>query len=148
MLAAFAAGAALATSLAVQASNVVTHVSLTSDVPTGRTQQQSRTTEARPELTRVAALASTAAATKRFLTGSGPISAVWANSGEDKVTRDELRARKNTVVPNSAWTGTQVSIFGAKNEVVAFNLVLEAATTAASEASLRRMTASPAHSQL
>jgi hypothetical protein len=133
MLAAFAAGAALATSLAVQASDVVTQVSLASNVPTERTQQQNRTTDARPELTRVAALASTAVPTQRFLTGNGPISAVWANTGEDKVTREELRARKNTVVPNSAWTGTQVSIFGAKNEVVAFNLVLEAATTAATD---------------
>ncbi len=57
------------------------------------------------------------------------ISAVWANDGGDKVTRDELRvsgpAPRNVL--NSIWDGSQVNLFGAKNEVVAFNLVLEAA---------------------
>lgn len=52
---------------------------------------------------------------------------VWANNGENKVTRDELRATQNaTSVVNSVWNGQKISIFGARNEVVAFNLVLEA----------------------
>jgi hypothetical protein len=55
------------------------------------------------------------------------IGAVWANDGGDKVTRDELRA---TVGPdgvlNSVWDGTEISLFGARSEVVSFNLVLEA----------------------
>jgi len=56
------------------------------------------------------------------------LTAVWANTGEDKVTRDELRATANpTAVKNSVWDGTKVKLFGARNEVVAFNLVLEAA---------------------
>ncbi len=57
------------------------------------------------------------------------ISAVWANEGGDKVTRDELRASQDSEsVKNSVWDGTNMKIFGAKNEVVAFNLVLEAAS--------------------
>ncbi|HDL65261.1 MAG TPA: DUF4091 domain-containing protein, partial [Proteobacteria bacterium] len=60
------------------------------------------------------------------------ISAVWANNGEDKITRDELRASSNpSGVVNSLWDGTTISIFGAKNEVVAFNLCLEAPSQAA-----------------
>ena len=60
------------------------------------------------------------------------ISAVWANEGGDKVTQDELRATADpAAVLNSAWDGTTVSLFGARNEVVSFNLVLEAATTEA-----------------
>ncbi len=51
---------------------------------------------------------------------------VWANNGADKITRDELRATQGKSVVNSVWNGTKISIYGAKNEVVAFNLVLEA----------------------
>ena len=55
------------------------------------------------------------------------IAHIWANTGEDKVTRDELRATSDpNEVLNSVWDGTGVSLFGARNEVVAFNLVLEA----------------------
>jgi hypothetical protein len=53
--------------------------------------------------------------------------AVWANTGEDKVTQDEIRSKTaNGMVVNSAWDGRNVRIFGARNEVVAFNLILEA----------------------
>src|SRR4051812_17148806 len=56
------------------------------------------------------------------------VNAVWANEGGDKVTQDELRATVNAAaVRNSAWDGSTVSIFGARNEVVSFNLILEAA---------------------
>ncbi len=51
---------------------------------------------------------------------------IWANEGSDKVTQSELRASMdpNSVV-NSVWDGSSVSLFGARNEVVSFNLVLE-----------------------
>jgi len=52
---------------------------------------------------------------------------IWANEGGDKVTRDELRATNNpNSVLNSVWDGTGISLFGARNEVVSFNLVIEA----------------------
>jgi hypothetical protein len=64
--------------------------------------------------------------------GTSNITAVWANDGGDKVTRDELRASSNPGnVLNSVWDGTKITLFGAKNEVVAFNLILEASTSAA-----------------
>ncbi|MBW8012769.1 MAG: DUF4091 domain-containing protein [Chloroflexi bacterium] len=54
------------------------------------------------------------------------IARIWANTGEDKVTQDELRATSNpNAVLNSVWDGTGISLFGARNEIVAFNLVLE-----------------------
>ena len=57
------------------------------------------------------------------------IAHVWANEGGNKVTRDELRATNNpNAVLNSVWDGISISLFGARNEVVAFNLVLEAPT--------------------
>jgi len=60
------------------------------------------------------------------------ITQVWANEGGDKVTCDELRATGNpSAVYNSVWDGTGIFLFGARNEVVAFNLVLEAPTSSA-----------------
>src|SRR5579875_2486995 len=64
------------------------------------------------------------------------ISAVWANDGGDKVTRDELRAshqQENLTgkVINRVWDGARISLSGARNEVVSFNLVLEAANSTA-----------------
>ncbi|MCP4657311.1 MAG: hypothetical protein GY856_18020, partial [bacterium] len=60
------------------------------------------------------------------------LTAVWANDGGDKIARDELRATANpAAVHNTVWDGTAIHLFGAGNEVVAFNLVLEAATQTA-----------------
>src|ERR1039458_9074127 len=58
------------------------------------------------------------------------LTAIWANTGEDKVTQDELRATKGANVKNSVWDGFKISIFGARNEVVAFNVILEAGSGA------------------
>ncbi len=64
-------------------------------------------------------------------TGETALSALWANNGEDKVTRDELRATVSaSSVTNSLWNGEKISVFGAKNEIVAFNLILETETGA------------------
>jgi hypothetical protein len=62
---------------------------------------------------------------------STAISAVWAHDGEDKVTQDELRASSGQTVTNSLWDGSTIMLFGLKNEVIDFNLVLEAASTSA-----------------
>jgi hypothetical protein len=68
---------------------------------------------------------------------TGHISAVWANEGGDKVSQDELRVSNKTenltgTVLNRAWDGNTIKLTGARNEVVSFNLVLEAASAAAS----------------
>src|SRR3989442_3122059 len=76
------------------------------------------------------------------LVGSAPlfaapgITAIWANSGEDKVTRDELRATRGANVKNAVWDGAKVALFGARNEVVAFNLVLEAGSSGVAQVSV------------
>jgi hypothetical protein len=60
------------------------------------------------------------------VTGSS-LTAVWANEGGDKVTREELRATANAAaVRNRIWDGATIRTFGARNEVVSLNLVLEA----------------------
>ena len=69
------------------------------------------------------------------------ISTVWANDGGDKVSRDELRAslgveNKTGTVHNRVWNGSSINLFGARNESVSFNLVLEAAAGAAPNVSV------------
>jgi hypothetical protein len=69
---------------------------------------------------------------QRAPTSPSAIGQIWANDGGDKITRDELRATKDPhAVRSSLWDGATLSLFGARNEVVAFNLVLEAPTTEA-----------------
>ena len=70
-------------------------------------------------------------------TGVTAISAVWANEGGDKVTQDELRATGHAgAVASSVWDGHCIKVFAAKNEVVSFNVVLEAAASSAAKVSV------------
>lgn len=69
------------------------------------------------------------------------LSAVWANDGGDKVSQDELRATKGVEnltghVKNRVWDGSAIRLFGARNESVSFNLVLEAASAPAAGVSV------------
>ena len=61
------------------------------------------------------------------------LSAVWVNDGGDKVTRDELRSSNGKDVRNSLWDGSTINLLGARNEVINFNLVLEAAKAGVDE---------------
>jgi hypothetical protein len=69
------------------------------------------------------------------------ITSVWANDGGDKVTQDELRGT-NCVenltgsVLNRTWNGNTVTLKGARNEIVSFNLVLEAGAASATNVSV------------
>ncbi len=57
------------------------------------------------------------------------VSSVWANEGGDKIAKEELRATKSpAAVLSSTWDGKAVRLFGARNEVLGFALILEAAT--------------------
>ena len=68
---------------------------------------------------------------------SRAIEAVWANDGGDKVTQDELRAFNDpTSVLNSVWDGETIRLFGARNEIISFNLILEAPATDATDVSV------------
>lgn len=68
--------------------------------------------------------------------GGSAINAVWANDGADKVTQDELRASNGTPVANRLWDGSTISLFGGMNEIVNFNLILEAPASPASNVSV------------
>jgi len=49
---------------------------------------------------------------------------VWANSGEEKIVQEETRSFTRDTT-NSHWDGTTIRTFGARNEVVSFNVVVD-----------------------
>src|SRR6476660_7227187 len=55
---------------------------------------------------------------------SGSVHHIWAVNDGEKVERDDLNnPNKQT---NSAWDGRKIKIFGACNEIIAFQLIIEA----------------------
>ncbi|HEX6184199.1 MAG TPA: glycoside hydrolase domain-containing protein, partial [Pyrinomonadaceae bacterium] len=55
---------------------------------------------------------------------AGQPARVWAVNDGEKVERDDLRSRHRA--SNSAWDGRRIKVFGARNEVIAFQVVVEA----------------------
>lgn len=55
---------------------------------------------------------------------AGQPARVWAVNDGEKVERDDLSNRNRA--SNSAWDGRRIKLFGARNEVVAFQVVVEA----------------------
>src|ERR1043166_4398546 len=49
---------------------------------------------------------------------------IWAVNDGEKVERDDLNNPNKR--ENSAWDGQRVKIFGARNEIIAFQLIVEA----------------------
>jgi hypothetical protein len=54
----------------------------------------------------------------------GSVRTIWAVNDGEKVERDELNNPNKS--SNSAWDGRKVKIFGARNEIIAFQLIVEA----------------------
>ncbi len=52
------------------------------------------------------------------------VRAVWAVNDGEKIERDDLNNPNKK--QNSAWDGRKIKIFGARNEIVAFQLIVEA----------------------
>src|ERR1041384_3841370 len=57
-------------------------------------------------------------------TALGSVKTIWAVNDSEKVERDDLNNPNKRA--NSAWDGHKVKIFGARNEVIAFQLIVEA----------------------
>lgn len=70
-------------------------------------------------------------------TATEHISAVWAHDGGEKIVRNEMRGiTNNASTKNTVWDGSQISLFGAKNEIVSANLVLESGVKTLSDISV------------
>ncbi|HZG75518.1 MAG TPA: glycoside hydrolase domain-containing protein, partial [Paenibacillus sp.] len=72
----------------------------------------------------VAALAPVRAVLEAAPAGAPPVAAVWAVHDGERVRRDDANHPSKT--GNSAWDGSKVKLFGGRNEVVAFQLIVEA----------------------
>jgi len=59
------------------------------------------------------------------VSASASVRHVWAVSDGEKVERDDLNNPNKS--SNSAWDGHTIKIFGARNEIIAFQLIVEAA---------------------
>ena len=57
-------------------------------------------------------------------TALGSVGTIWAVNDGEKVERDDLNNPNKA--NNSAWDGRKVKIFGARNEIIAFQLIVEA----------------------
>src|SRR5690349_21591618 len=57
------------------------------------------------------------------VTAAGAVRAIWAVTDGEKVERDDLQNANKA--SNSAWDGHKVKIFGARNEIIAFQLIVE-----------------------
>jgi len=62
---------------------------------------------------------------------------VWAVDDGEKVKRDDLEHRSRSGSENAVWDGETIRLFGARNEIVAFQLILEAAGSGASQLDVR-----------
>jgi hypothetical protein len=55
------------------------------------------------------------------------LSEIWANDGGEKIPQEDMRATPDrTKVYNTVWDGNRITVFGGRNEVVSFNVILEA----------------------
>lgn len=79
----------------------------------------------------------TGSSTSDFVTGVGGVEAIWANDGGDKVLKHERRALDGaSSVSNRVWQNKEIHLFGARNEVVQFNVILEAGDAGAENVSV------------
>ena len=65
---------------------------------------------------------------------ASPVAAVWAVNDGEKVARDDL-ANPNKG-GNSAWDGMHIRLFGARNEVLAFQVIVESGANGIQQLSL------------
>jgi hypothetical protein len=68
----------------------------------------------------------------------GPgVTGVWAIDESEKVKRDDLDHWAKMSPDNSVWDGKRISVFGARNEVVGFQVILEAHGSGAHDVTIR-----------
>ena len=65
------------------------------------------------------------------------VTRVWAVDEGEKVKQDDLNHWARTDARNPVWDGTTISVFGGRNEVVGFQVILEAAGSGATGVDVR-----------
>src|SRR5205085_11648678 len=57
------------------------------------------------------------------MTASASVRVIWAVNDGEKIERDDLNNANKAA--NSTWDGHRIKIFGARNEIIAFQLIVE-----------------------
>lgn len=65
------------------------------------------------------------------MAGRAGINRIWAVNDGEKIKRDDLNNPNR--LENSAWDGQTISIFGARNEIVGFQVIVEAGASGAKQ---------------
>src|SRR3982751_4358129 len=58
---------------------------------------------------------------------TGGAQAIWAVSDGEKIEQDELNSPYKR--GNAVWDGKKIKLFGARNEVIAFQMIVESGAT-------------------
>jgi hypothetical protein len=61
------------------------------------------------------------------------IQRIWAVDDGEKIKREDLQHPLADSSKNMVWDGEKIQIFGARNEIVAFQLIIEAGASGASD---------------
>jgi len=65
------------------------------------------------------------------------LAAVWAVDDGEKIRREDLNHPLKQSPNNPVWDGTRIQLFGARNEIIAFQLILEADSHGAQDVDVR-----------
>jgi hypothetical protein len=71
----------------------------------------------------------------KSLSGTKNISAIWAIHDSDKILQEDISNPKKE--KNFIWDGKKIEIFGARNEIVAFQIIIESTEKTAPQVSAR-----------
>lgn len=72
-----------------------------------------------------------------LMEGSSGIERIWAVDDGEKIRRDDLQHLLAESPQNAVWDGAKVSLFGARNEIVAFQLILQAGDAGADQVNIK-----------
>jgi hypothetical protein len=62
---------------------------------------------------------------------------VWAVDDSEKVKKEDLSNPLATSPDNPVWDGSQITLFGAKNEIIAFQVIIEADAAGATQVNVK-----------
>lgn len=68
------------------------------------------------------------------ITAFTQVKTIWAENDGEKIKQDDIN--NPLKAGNSVWDGSKISIFGAKNEIVAFQIIVEAGVSGANNVNL------------
>jgi hypothetical protein len=72
-----------------------------------------------------------------LIEGNGGIERIWAVDDGEKVRKDDLQHPLAESPQNEVWDGSKIALFGARNEIIAFQLILQAGDSGARQVNVK-----------